>query len=150
MPYKVWAVGEEVLAADFNDYLQEQVVPIFASTAARDAAIVAPFAGQHCFVTGLGMQEHSGSAWQSIIGRWGAFSVTTDTLSQFTFAHGFAVAPSVVLITGKTPTGGGGKSFGVAIIIAITATTFTAQVRNAIDGVGLASTAITGQFLALP
>lgn len=29
MPHKVWAVGEEVLAADFNTYIQEQVTPTF-------------------------------------------------------------------------------------------------------------------------
>jgi hypothetical protein len=31
MPQKVWAVGEEVLAADFNTYVQQQVVPTFSS-----------------------------------------------------------------------------------------------------------------------
>lgn len=31
MPHKVWAVGEEVLAADFNIYVQDQTVQVFAS-----------------------------------------------------------------------------------------------------------------------
>jgi hypothetical protein len=50
MPYKIWAVGGEVLAADMNDYLQEQVVATFANAAARDAAITAPVAGQTAFL----------------------------------------------------------------------------------------------------
>lgn len=33
MPHKVWAVGEEVLAADFNTFVQEQVTPTFSSFA---------------------------------------------------------------------------------------------------------------------
>jgi len=57
MPQKTWVVGEEVLAADFNTYVQNQVVPRFATVAARDAAWPAATAGA------------------------GAVSVTTDTSS---------------------------------------------------------------------
>jgi len=64
MPYKVWAVGEEVLAADFNDFLQEQVVAVFATTAARDAAILAPNEGQQCYVTATKTRYvYNGAAW---------------------------------------------------------------------------------------
>ena len=55
MPQKTWVVGEEVLAADFNTYVQNQVVAKFATVAARDAAWPAATAGP------------------------GAMSVTTDT-----------------------------------------------------------------------
>lgn len=37
MPLKTWVLGEEVLAADFNTYVQSQVVVQFANIAARDA-----------------------------------------------------------------------------------------------------------------
>jgi hypothetical protein len=46
MPFKVWSIGEEVLAADFNNYVQSQVVSRFASAAARTAAITAPTLNQ--------------------------------------------------------------------------------------------------------
>lgn len=55
MPSKVWVVGEEVLAADFNPYVQEQVVATFANTAARDAAITAPKNGQHAWLADTGL-----------------------------------------------------------------------------------------------
>ena len=55
MPQKTWIIGEQVLAADFNTYVQTQVVARFATVAARDAAWPAATAGA------------------------GAMSVTTDT-----------------------------------------------------------------------
>lgn len=45
MPQKTWVVGEETLAADFNLFVQQQVVARFASVAARDAAWPAATAG---------------------------------------------------------------------------------------------------------
>jgi len=45
MPQKTWVIGEEVLATDFNAYVQNQVVPRFATVAARDAAWPAATAG---------------------------------------------------------------------------------------------------------
>lgn len=50
MPTKVWAEGEEVLAADFNPMVQEQVIPTFANASARDAAMPTPHIGQHCYL----------------------------------------------------------------------------------------------------
>jgi hypothetical protein len=64
MPFKVWAVGEEVLAADFNDYLQEQIVATFPTTAARDAAITAPNEGQLAYVSASKQTYRwNGTAW---------------------------------------------------------------------------------------
>lgn len=48
MPQKTWAVGEEVLAADFNTYVQNQVVPVFATEAQRDAQWTSPPNGAQC------------------------------------------------------------------------------------------------------
>lgn len=45
MPQKTWVVGEETLAADFNLFVQQQVVARFATVAARDAAWPAATAG---------------------------------------------------------------------------------------------------------
>jgi hypothetical protein len=49
--YKSWAAGEVLTAADLNGYLRDQSIPIFASTAARDAAITSPVEGQFAYVT---------------------------------------------------------------------------------------------------
>ena len=50
MPTKVWQPGEAVISSDFNQMVQEQVVPTFATAAARDAAIPAPKVGMFCFM----------------------------------------------------------------------------------------------------
>jgi len=57
MPTKIWAVGEEVLAADFNDYVQEQVVATFPNAAARAAAITAPIPGMLTYLADVGRLE---------------------------------------------------------------------------------------------
>ncbi len=43
--FKTFVPGERLASADVNGYLMEQTVPVFASTAARDAAITSPAAG---------------------------------------------------------------------------------------------------------
>jgi hypothetical protein len=44
--YKTWAVGEEVLAADLNSYLQSQAVARFPNAGTRTAQLPAPTLGQ--------------------------------------------------------------------------------------------------------
>jgi hypothetical protein len=50
MPTKIWVEGEEVIAGDFNQMVQEQVIPTFANAAARDGALPTPTVGMHCFM----------------------------------------------------------------------------------------------------
>lgn len=70
MPYKVWTIGEEVLAADFNPYLQEQVTATFPNAAARDAALTAPKPGQQAWLADVGLVVMwTGSAWMPIPGQ---------------------------------------------------------------------------------
>lgn len=65
MPTKSWVVGEEVLAADFNSYVQRQVVATFANAAARDAAIGAPTQGMVCYLLDTNrLQTYTYGAWQ--------------------------------------------------------------------------------------
>jgi hypothetical protein len=67
MPHKIWTVGEEMLAADVNDYLQEQVVATFANHAARIAAITAPVAGQMTWLTDQArVEQYDGTKWVPI------------------------------------------------------------------------------------
>lgn len=67
MPRKQWAAFERVTAADVNASLADQSVMVFATTAARDAAIPAPTLGMQSAVTAspdLGAPRYwSGSAW---------------------------------------------------------------------------------------
>lgn len=66
MPHKSWAIGEEVLAADFNPNVADQVVATFASAAARAAAWPAPPIGAVSHLTSLPgvLWVFAGSAWR--------------------------------------------------------------------------------------
>jgi hypothetical protein len=95
MPTKVWAIGEEVLSADFNPMVQEQVVATFANAAARTAGIVTPRIGQ---ITALqdvkSLWLWDGTAWKSLPkGRLGFAWVPTG------FVQAGATATEVLRIT---------------------------------------------------
>jgi len=46
MPFRIFAAGEVLTAANVNDYLAEQAISTFAGTAARSSAIASPSEGQ--------------------------------------------------------------------------------------------------------
>jgi hypothetical protein len=46
MPFRIFAAGEVLTAANVNDYLAEQSISTFAGTAARSSAIASPSEGQ--------------------------------------------------------------------------------------------------------
>jgi hypothetical protein len=106
MPSKVWVVGEEVLAPDFNTYVQQQVVAQFPTTAARGSGIASPVAGQGSYLdTGNeteGIEFWNGAAWRrpwnmpwgevgrnSNTGQWNALGPIQDLLpAAFTSVAG--------------------------------------------------------------
>lgn len=66
MPTKTWAVGEEVLAADFNAMVQRQVVATFPNAAARTAALATPTAGMLTYLADVNRYEYwNGAAWSA-------------------------------------------------------------------------------------
>jgi hypothetical protein len=69
MPTKTWAVGEEVLAADFNAMVQRQIVATFPNAAARTAEITTPTAGMVSYLADTkALQVYDGAAWQTVRG----------------------------------------------------------------------------------
>jgi hypothetical protein len=52
-------VDGPVLSKDDLNLLMRQGIPAFASTTERAASVPAPYAGQLCYVTGLGLQQYS-------------------------------------------------------------------------------------------
>lgn len=65
MPHKIWVVGEEVLAADFNDYVQEQVIATFPTSSARGTAIPSPLKGMMTYIADVNRYEYwDGAAWK--------------------------------------------------------------------------------------
>jgi hypothetical protein len=64
MPFRVFAAGEVLTAANVNDYLAEQAVATFAGTAARASAITAPTEGQLSYLQDTDqLAYYDGSAW---------------------------------------------------------------------------------------
>jgi hypothetical protein len=69
MPTKVWVAGEEVLATQFNQYVQEQVIATFPNAAARTAAIPAPKDGMHTWLIDVERLEvFDGESWRPTSG----------------------------------------------------------------------------------
>jgi len=110
MPYRIWTTGQLVTAADFNDYLQEQVIPIFTDAATRNAQITNPIAGQHAYLTGIGaLTVYTGSAWAGATPAIHAVERTITvtnanigTQSGVAFPAGLFASPPMVVVQ---PTG---------------------------------------------
>jgi len=101
--YKTWAAGEILTASDLNGYLRDQSIPIFASTATRDAAITAPTEGQFCYVTADDTTYIYVTSWVAYDQVWKSWTPTwsgvtkgsgpTETyayirIGKFVIAHG--------------------------------------------------------------
>ena len=64
MPFKEWIPDEVLTSGDTNSYLMRQSVAQFASTAARDAAILSPTTGQFAVTTDTGtLWRRTAAAW---------------------------------------------------------------------------------------
>jgi hypothetical protein len=82
---KTWAIGEEVLATDFNNYVQSQVTAQFANAAARDAWSSPPN-GALCVTLDDGVLWQRGPTawrkpWASPWGRVGEAVAVADHLT---------------------------------------------------------------------
>lgn len=64
MPFRIFAAGEVLSAANVNDYLAEQAISTFASTGARGSAIASPTEGQFSYLQDTDqLAYYDGSAW---------------------------------------------------------------------------------------
>ena len=61
---KEFTAGSVLTAADVNGYLMAQVIAVFATTTARDAAILAPAEGQFAYITSDDvLTYYNGAVW---------------------------------------------------------------------------------------
>ena len=75
--FKTFNTGDVLSAADVNGYLMQGVL-VFASAAARDAAITSPQEGQYAYLKDTNITYYySGSAWVSTSGGGGSSPLTT-------------------------------------------------------------------------
>jgi hypothetical protein len=62
--YRTFTAGEVLTAANVQNYLQDQVIPVFANNAAATAVMTAPAEGQFRFLKDTDAFEvFTGSAW---------------------------------------------------------------------------------------
>jgi len=80
--FKTWATGDLVNASEFNTYIQEEVVMVFADSTARDSAITSPSEGMFAFLKDTDtLTYHNGSTWGSFIGEGDITAVNTSATS---------------------------------------------------------------------
>ena len=101
--FKTFTTGEVLSSTDTNGYLMQGVL-VFASAAARDAAITSPQEGQACYLKDTdAVQTYSGSAWVAV-GSSSPTSASAQTLTNQTTTStsytGLATATAVTLTTG--------------------------------------------------
>ena len=123
--FKDFQTGEVLTAADVDGYLM-QGVWVFASAAARDAAVTSPQEGNFAYLKDTNVTTYyTGSAWANLdtTGMTNPMTTTGDTIyssSGSTPARlGIGSTGQVLTVAGGVPTwatpagGGGGPSFGV-------------------------------------
>ena len=82
-----WLAGSTLTAAQLNEQVRDNSLaggPIYATTAARDTAIPAPFAGQQAFITGTKVAyQYNGTAWVETenIGAWTTYTPTLTNIA---------------------------------------------------------------------
>ena len=112
------ATGDVLTASRYNAEVVANTLaggPIYATTAARDADIPAPFAGQQAFVTATNVSyQYSGTTWveTSNIGTWTSW---TPTLSSG-FSNGNATTVGRYLKIGKSIFYWGAITFGTTTV----------------------------------
>ncbi|QDP46704.1 MAG: hypothetical protein Tp156SUR915002_49 [Prokaryotic dsDNA virus sp.] len=80
--FKVYATGDLITASDFNTFIQEQVITVFANSTARDSAISSPSEGMFSFLKDSNtLVFYDGSSWVSFIGEGDITGVTITTSS---------------------------------------------------------------------
>ena len=123
--FKTFTTGEVLTAADTNGYLMQGVL-VFASAAARDAAITSPQEGQFAYLKDTNVTTYyTGSAWANLdtTGMTNPMTTTGDTIyssSGSTPARlGIGSTGQVLTVAGGVPswaTPAGGATFaGVSV-----------------------------------
>lgn len=81
MSWKEWAIAEVVEAADFQSYVQDQVVQVYADSGARGSALGTAVAeGMIAYLSDTdALEYYDGSAWQSVSNPGDITAVTAGT-----------------------------------------------------------------------
>ena len=145
--FKVWSTGDLVNASDFNNYLQEQVIMVFADASARNSAITSAEEGMFAFLKDTNaLTFYDGSSWASFIGDGDITGVTITTsatsgLSGGATATSGAFASTLVIAPAQATSGTVTTSdiilFGDADDSNNLKRTTVADINNLVGGVSL-------------
>ena len=136
--FKTFNTGDILSASDTNGYLMQGVL-VFASAAARDAAITSPQEGQFAYLKDTNVTTYyTGSAWANLdtTGLTNPMTTTGDTIyssSGSTPARlGIGTTGQVLTVAGgvpswASPAGGGGKVLQVVQATTSTSTTIASD-----------------------
>ena len=137
-----FVAGAILTAAQMNTNVRDNTLaggPIYATTAARDAAITAPFVGQRAFISGtLINTQYNGTAWVEVlpIGTWTTFTpqlrtATTNIASTNNYGRYIVQGKTVTAQARVTATAVGVASGGLKLSM---------PTGTAIAGVGVIGT----------
>jgi hypothetical protein len=117
--YRNWTAGDVPTATQFDTYIQEQTVMVFASTAARDTALSVPKSeGMYAYAVDINtLHFYNGAAWEIVhepIQTWNVTNITqngsrscTTTRGWYQRSHGVWRAQLSLTITAAGSSGTG-------------------------------------------
>jgi len=138
--FKTFTTGEVLTAGDVNGYLMQGVL-VFASAAARDAAITSPQEGQFAYLKDTNVTTYyTGSAWTNLdtTGMTNPMTTTGDTVysspGSTPVRLGIGSTGNVLTVAGGVPTWAAPASGGGMTLISTTSLTGSSVTISSIPG----------------
>lgn len=132
---KVWAADEILAAADLQNYIQDQVVFVYANASARTSGILSPSEGMVSYLQDTDLlYTFNGSSWVEVapnVGTAGTYTkVTTDAKGRVTSGTTLAAADIPNLDGAKITTGSITGMTAVSTTNAGSMSTGTVNIKN--------------------